>query len=150
MLKTLRNKIIIVVATLTLATPMLVPLTANANCSGIGSAVATGASDTTNGQNGNGSMCGTGSGVTGTVETLATKVVNLFSIVVGIIAVVMIIYAGFRYITSGGESGSVSSAKNTLLFAIIGIIIVVLAQLIVHFVLNSANGIANPSATGGL
>jgi hypothetical protein len=43
-----------------------------------------------------------------------------------------------RYITSGGDSTKVSGAKNTLIYAIIGLIIVALAQLIVHFVLGQA------------
>jgi hypothetical protein len=54
----------------------------------------------------------------------------------------MIIYGGFRYITSGGESGSISSAKNTILYAIIGLIIVALAQFIVKFILAKATGTA--------
>jgi hypothetical protein len=51
----------------------------------------------------------------------------------------MIIYGGFRYITSGGDSGRVGSAKNTLIYAIVGLIIVALAQLIVNFVITQAN-----------
>lgn len=60
---------------------------------------------------------------------------NLFSAVVGIIAVVMIIVGGIKYITSGGDSGNVTSAKNTILYAIIGLVVVALAQIIVRFVL---------------
>jgi heme/copper-type cytochrome/quinol oxidase subunit 2 len=66
---------------------------------------------------------------------LLTTVINVISVVVGVIAVIMIIFAGFRYITSGGKQESVSGAKNTILYAIIGLVIVALAQLIVHFVL---------------
>lgn len=69
--------------------------------------------------------------------TLAANVVNIFSIIVGIIAVIMIIFGGFKYITSGGDSGNVSGAKNTLIYAIVGLIIVALAQFIVRFVLNT-------------
>ena len=70
-------------------------------------------------------------------QTIAAKIVNILSIVVGVVAVIMIIYGGFRYITSGGESGSVSGAKNTLIYAIVGLVIVALAQFIVHFVLDN-------------
>jgi heme/copper-type cytochrome/quinol oxidase subunit 2 len=66
---------------------------------------------------------------------LLTTVINVISVIVGVIAVIMIIFAGFRYITSGGKQESVSGAKNTILYAIIGLVIVALAQLIVHFVL---------------
>jgi hypothetical protein len=54
----------------------------------------------------------------------------------------MIIIGGFRYITSGGDSGSVSSAKNTVLYAIVGLIIVALAQVIVRFVLSKSTGLS--------
>ncbi len=64
--------------------------------------------------------------------------INIFSIIVGIIAVIMIIIGGFKYITSGGSTDKVSSAKNTLIYAIVGLIIVALAQFIVKFVLTKA------------
>lgn len=79
----------------------------------------------------------TGTGQT-RINELITQIINVFSILVGIVAVVMMIYGGFRYITSGGDSGNVTSAKNTILYAIIGLIIVALAQFIVKFVLNKA------------
>jgi hypothetical protein len=69
---------------------------------------------------------------------LITNIVNIFSIIVGIVAVVMIIIGGFRYITSGGDSGNVTAAKNTILYAVIGLVIVALAQFIVRFVLSKS------------
>lgn len=69
------------------------------------------------------------------VDSLLTTVINIFSLVVGIVAVIMIIVGGFKYITSGGDSGNVTGAKNTILFAVVGLIIVALAQFIVRFVL---------------
>ncbi len=69
---------------------------------------------------------------------LAAKVVKFFTIIVGAIAIIMVIYGGFRYITSGGDSGKVGSAKNTLIYAIVGLIIVALAQILVHFVINTS------------
>jgi hypothetical protein len=74
-------------------------------------------------------------GVSGGLQGIASKVVNFLSVIVGVVAVIMIIVGGFRYITSGGESSNVSGAKNTLIYAIVGLIIVALAQFIVHFVL---------------
>jgi hypothetical protein len=65
------------------------------------------------------------------------------SIVVGAVSVLMIIYGGFRYITSGGDSGRVGNDKNTLVYAIIGLVIVALAQVIVHFVLGEANNLTS-------
>ncbi len=75
----------------------------------------------------------------GTVNGLITTVINIFSVVVGVVAVVMIIIGGFKYITSGGDSGGVTSAKNTVLFAIVGLIVVALAQIIVRFVLTEVD-----------
>jgi hypothetical protein len=74
--------------------------------------------------------------------TLAAKIINILSVIVGVVAVVMIIFGGFKYITSGGESGNVSGAKNTLVYAIVGLVIVALAQFIVHFVLNNVGNAA--------
>lgn len=79
------------------------------------------------------------SGLQGTVTT----VVNVLSVVVGIVAVIMIIIGGFRYVTSGGKQESVSAAKNTILYAVIGLVIVALAQVIVRFVLTRTT---NPSS----
>lgn len=63
------------------------------------------------------------------------KIVNIISILVGVVAVIMIIFGGFRYIVSGGSAEKVTAAKNTILYGIVGLIIVALAQVIVRFVL---------------
>lgn len=70
------------------------------------------------------------------LNSLIHTVINLLSIIVGVVAVIMIIVGGLRYITSGGSDTGVTSAKNTILYAVIGLIIVALAQLLVRFVLN--------------
>lgn len=72
---------------------------------------------------------------TTSVNDIMTTVINIFSLVVGVVSVIMIIVGGLKYITSGGDSGNVSGAKNTILYAIIGLVIVALAQIIVRFVL---------------
>jgi hypothetical protein len=83
--------------------------------------------------NANAPDCTTGSG--GKLTGVLNTGLRLFSVVVGVIAVIMVIIAGVKYITSQGESAAVASAKNTLLYAIIGLVIVALAQIIVRFVL---------------
>ena len=70
------------------------------------------------------------------VNETITLALNIFSSIVGIIAVVMIIVGGVKYITSQGESANVTSAKNTILYALVGLVVVALAQVIVRFVLN--------------
>lgn len=69
------------------------------------------------------------------INTTVGTVINILSIIVGVAAVIMIIIGGFRYVTSGGDSASVNGAKNTILYAIIGLVVVALAQFIVRFVL---------------
>lgn len=73
------------------------------------------------------------------VNNIIATVINIFSLVVGVISVIMIIIGGLKYITSGGDSGNVSGAKNTILYAIVGLVVVALAQIIVQFVLNRVN-----------
>ena len=63
--------------------------------------------------------------------------VDLMLYIVGAIAVVMIIFGGFRYIISGGNAASVTTAKNTILYAIVGVVIALLAYAIIDFILNS-------------
>ena len=72
------------------------------------------------------------------VNNIVTSVINILSLVVGVAAVVMIMIGGMRYITSNGDSGQVGNAKNTILYAIVGLIVVALAQIIVRFVVNRA------------
>lgn len=76
------------------------------------------------------------------ITDVITLIVNIFSIVVGFLAVIMIIWGGLRYITSGGDSGKITTAKNTIIYALIGLVIVALAQFIVRFVLSKASDIA--------
>ncbi len=70
------------------------------------------------------------------LNNIIHSVINLLSVIVGVVAVIMIIIGGLRYITSGGSDTSVTGAKNTILYAIIGLIIVALAQILVRFVLS--------------
>lgn len=83
--------------------------------------------------------CNTQTATNSLNDTIATAI-NIISVIVGIVAVIMIIVAGFRYVTSGGDTESVASAKKTLLYAVIGLIVVALAQTIVRFVLKRATG----------
>ena len=53
------------------------------------------------------------------------------------ISVIMLIYGGIRYVLSSGDSGAVQNAKNTIMYAIIGLVIAILAYAIVNFVIHS-------------
>lgn len=81
--------------------------------------------------------CAKANDATVQINHLIHTVINLLSVIVGVVAVIMIIVGGLRYITSGGSDTGVTSAKNTILYAIIGLIIVALAQVLVRFVLRT-------------
>ncbi len=66
---------------------------------------------------------------------IITRVVQVMVMFAGVVSVIMIMLGGFKYITSAGDSAKVSSAKDTILYAVIGLAITVLAQSIVTFVL---------------
>lgn len=84
----------------------------------------------------------TGSNCDDTAVTNAFgSIVEVLSLIVGAVAVIMIIYSGFRYVTSAGDSAKVSTAKNALIYALVGIAVAVLAQVFVHFVANRANAV---------
>ena len=87
------------------------------------------------------------SGAGAQVENIIQVSINIISIVVAVAAVIMIIIGGFRYITSNGDPGSVSGAKNTILYAIVGLVIVALAQIIVRFVVGQLTGTATSTTT---
>lgn len=69
-------------------------------------------------------------------EKVIKLVIQIISVIAGIAAVIMIVVGGLRYITSGGDSSKVASAKSSIIYAIVGLIIVALAQVIVRFVLS--------------
>lgn len=70
-----------------------------------------------------------------TLEGTVKTVINTMLYIVGILAVVMIIYSGIRYITAHGDKGQVESAKNTLIYSIVGLVIAIVAYAIVNFVI---------------
>lgn len=69
------------------------------------------------------------------LERVISQVINILSVIVGLVGVIFVIIGGAKYITSGGDSGQVSSAKTTVIYALVGLIIAALAQVIVRFVL---------------
>ena len=80
-------------------------------------------------------------GSTGIFRTIT----NVLLFVLGAISVIMIIIGGLRYVVSGGNATAVTAAKNTILYAIVGVIVALLAYAIINFVLESFTG----GATGG-
>jgi len=70
-------------------------------------------------------------------DGIFTKITNAALYLIGAVSVLMLIYGGIRYTISGGDSASVTAAKNTILYAIVGIIVALLAYAIVNFVIGA-------------
>jgi Type IV secretion system pilin len=96
--------------------------------------------------------CGATGNITGTgcapadkandkVQATIKLAIRIFQVVVGLIAIFYVITGGLKYITSGGDSGGVGTAKNTILYAAIGLVVVALAEVVVQFVLNNVNSV---------
>lgn len=77
-----------------------------------------------------------GTGVAGSLDigSWVTTGVNFLLYAVGVIAVIMIIWGGIKYATSAGDSNKVTSAKNTILYAVIGLIVAIFAFAIVAWI----------------
>ena len=86
-----------------------------------------------------GGSCDVDEGNTG-ISSVITTIIDVLSIIVGAVSVIMIIIGGLRYITSSGDSAAVTSAKNTILYAIVGLVIVIFAQAIIAFVVGRVDG----------
>lgn len=124
--------IVLAACTFTLFSGQLVSATASSNpldstCS------APGASDT--------AFCktqpdGTTNPVGGPSGVLA-KIINLVLIGAGVAAVIMIIVGGFEYVISTGDAQKVNTAKNTIIYALIGLLIAIFAELILKFAVRS-------------
>lgn len=74
------------------------------------------------------------------LTTVVKNISNTALSIISVIAVVMLIYGGFRYVVSGGDQKKVTDAKNTILYAIIGLIVAFLALAIVNFVIGTIGG----------
>lgn len=69
--------------------------------------------------------------------SLWNRILNVFTMVIGAVAVLMMIIGGLRYVTSNGEPAQLTSAKNTILYAAVGIVVAAMANAIVNFVLTN-------------
>ena len=72
-------------------------------------------------------------GNTGVFKTIS----DVMLYIIGAISVIMLIIGGIRYVVSAGEQAAVTSAKNTILYSIVGIIVAIVAYAVVNFVITS-------------
>ncbi|MGE5309896.1 MAG: hypothetical protein ACM3JF_02335 [Sphaerimonospora mesophila] len=80
---------------------------------------------------------------------IVPRVINLMLFIVGVLAVIMLIWGGIRYVISGGDATKVKDAKNTILYAIVGLIVAILGYAIVNWVI-SVVGAGSGSGRGSV
>ena len=78
------------------------------------------------------------------------QITNTILYIVGIVAVIMLIIGGIKYVISGGDAKKVTDAKNTVLYAIIGLVISFLAFAIVNFVIAALPSSSNQATTSAV
>ncbi len=79
----------------------------------------------------------TSSGKVGDLGTAFKAVANTLIFVVGAISIIMVIIGGLRYVLSGGDSAGIKSAKDTVLYALIGVGVAIVAYALVNFVITA-------------
>ena len=116
---------------LSLATPVLQPVSVSAQgaCSNDASGGLAGGAECAKGEDQQTDLFGP----SGIFKTLT----DVLLFIIGAISVIMLIIGGIRYVISGGDSGAVTSAKNTILYAVVGIVVAILAYALVNFVVGS-------------
>ena len=70
----------------------------------------------------------------GALTNIIERIINILLFLIGVIAVIMIIIGGIRYVTSNGDSAQTTSAKNTILYAVVGVVVAIMAYAIVNWV----------------
>lgn len=87
----------------------------------------------------NGQSLGDASGLGHTdIRTTAVQIINVLLSLLGIICVSLMVYAGYNWMTSGGEEDKIKTAKGTIYAAIIGLVIILSAYSIMSFVLGNS------------
>jgi Type IV secretion system pilin len=141
MLQKFKNKLLAISSLLVLAVPAIAPAAVLAADPSIQAGVCQGAEHLQVNPV-TGDTCVVTGGDEDSFNTLLTKIINVISLLVGVVAVIMIIFGGFKYITSGGDTTKVTGAKNTILYGLVGLVIVALAQVLVRFVLKQVTDTA--------
>lgn len=115
------------VLALGLATPLVAgtAYAAPGNCTGIDCA--------TDGAN----QAKTGSATTNDLNAVIKLVVNILLFIIGALSVIMIVFGGIKYTVSNGNPDQIKNAKNTIMYAVVGLVVAILAYAIVNFVISS-------------
>lgn len=73
----------------------------------------------------------------GSVAGLVSRAVEILSWIIGVVAVIMVIVGGFKFVVSAGDANGVKSARSTIIYALVGLVVAALAQILVRFVLTN-------------
>ncbi|WIO45664.1 Mbov_0395 family pilin-like conjugal transfer protein [Candidatus Southlakia epibionticum] len=97
-----------------------------------------GGANSARGNDQSGCLFGNEPGCEGTDQTPIFKTItNVLLFIIGAISVIMLIIGGIRYTTSNGDQQAVQNAKNTILYAVVGLVIAILAFAAINFVISS-------------
>ena len=80
-------------------------------------------------------------------EDVVKNIISILFWIIGILAVIVIIYAGIIFITAAGNPGKVAQAKTMIIYAVIGLAVAILAYTIVNFVINTVSGNGGSSSS---
>ena len=81
------------------------------------------------------------------IDSVFTTIVNVLLFIIGAISVIVIIIAGIRYTSSGGNANAVAGAKNMLLYGIVGLVVAIFAFAVVSFVVDRTMSPTNTSTS---
>ncbi|HEY1064367.1 MAG TPA: hypothetical protein VGE30_03700 [Candidatus Saccharimonadales bacterium] len=93
-----------------------------------------------NGRSGNSAVCKEGNATEDPIsgpDGLIINIANFIAIIAGMVAIVIIILAGLRFVQAGGKSEDIAAARRMLIYAVVGIVMIVLARTVVAFVLST-------------
>jgi len=80
------------------------------------------------------------------VDQIVVNTIEWFLGMSGVVAVIFMVYGGISYITAAGDAGKIVKAKNSILYALIGLIIVAISLIITNFVTNAIKDAATTTA----
>lgn len=81
-------------------------------------------------------------------SAIIPRAINLMLFIVGVLAIFMMIYGGIRYVLSGGDGNKVKDAKNTILYAIVGLVVAILGYAVVNWVVSVVGSGASSTGAG--
>jgi hypothetical protein len=101
---------------------------------------ASAACDPTSGSAAQGAACAAGTNAPTNLfgnGSLFQAIANILIFLIGAVSVIMIIVGGLRMVISSGNPANVKSARETILYAIVGVVIAIMSYAVIHFILGN-------------